>query len=143
MNLSCVLASSALLLLAPFATAQLHSGMPSPLGGIPMTPPPVDHPALGAQPLFGDPGCAAPSSPTSPAKPAEPAEPAKCGPACKKEADPDTYGPKRIGADLKKAVATVKALEWQRSLADAKALSAATGKPILWLQALGDIGGFA
>lgn len=140
MNLSCVFASSALLLLAPFATAQLHSGMPSPLGGIPMTPPPVDHPALGAQPLFGDPGRASPSPSTSPA---EPAEPAKCGPACKKEVDPDTFGPKRIGADLKKAVVAVKALEWQRSLVDAKAMSAATGKPILWLQALGDIGGFA
>ena len=44
---------------------------------------------------------------------------------------------------LKQAVATVTALEWFDDLAAAKARSAATGKPILWLQSLGDLEGFA
>ena len=44
---------------------------------------------------------------------------------------------------MKKAVAAVKSLKWHESLGDAKAIAAATGKPILWLQALGDIDGFA
>ncbi len=34
-------------------------------------------------------------------------------------------------------------LGWRRSLGDARARSAATGKPVLWLQTLGEIGGFA
>ena len=57
--------------------------------------------------------------------------------------EPETFGPKLEGKQLKKAVAKVKALKWHNSLLDAKALSVATGKPVLWLQALGEIDGLA
>ena len=52
-------------------------------------------------------------------------------------------GPRLTGKDLKKAVKKVTALQWREKLADAKAESAATGKPILWVQALGELAGFA
>jgi hypothetical protein len=136
MNPTRLLASSVLLLLGPFATAQLQSGMPPPMPGTPMTPPPVDHPALGAQPGFDDSaprngGSGGGGGPTGPARPAP------------KPMDPDTFGKKRDGKDLKKAVAKVKALKWTEDLTTARAMSAATGKPILWLQTLGDLEGFA
>lgn len=54
-----------------------------------------------------------------------------------------TAVPDVAGAALRQAVARVAALEWFDDLADAKARSASTGKPILWLQALGDLEGFA
>ena len=57
--------------------------------------------------------------------------------------DPDTVGTKKAGRELKAAVTKVLKLGWNRTLGDAKARSAATGKPILWIQSLGDIGGFA
>jgi hypothetical protein len=131
-----LLAGLVLSTLAPFATAQLHSGMPAPLPGTPMTPPPVDHPALGAQPGFGNdaptrggggggggtPDAARPKSPPRPE---------------------ETAGAKLAGKELKKAVAKVKALKWGESLEEALASAAGTGKPVLWLQALGDIDGFA
>lgn len=125
------LVACALLLLAPFARAQLR-----PLPGMPMVPPPVPHPALGAQPLFDGDGPKAPSAggggPKQPGAMPKPQPPA-----------PETVGAKLAGKDMKKAVAKVKALKWHESLAEAKAIAAATGKPILWLQALGDIDGFA
>ena len=119
--------ASALLLLAPFARAQLH-----PFPGMPMVPPPVPHPALGAQPLFDGDGPRAPGGGGGAAPGNVPQPPA-----------PETTGAKLAGKEMKKAVAKVKALKWHESLAEAKAVSAATGKPILWLQALGDIDGFA
>lgn len=143
MNLSCVLASSAFALLAPFAAAQARAplAIPAPLPGLPITAPPVDHPALAGQPLFGDNGRkgggggAAPAAPVPPPVVVPPPPP---------KVDPDTSGKKRDGKDLKKAVAEVKkALKWYDSLGEAKAQSAATSKPILLLQALGDIDGFA
>lgn len=120
------LAVSALLLLAPVAFAQRQ-----PLPGIPMTPPPVNHPGLLGQPLFGDSSRPGPSGP------------AVSGGGQVDPAAADTRGPKLDGKNLKKAVAKVKALHWLDSLTEAKVKSAATGKPILWLQALGDIDGFA
>src|SRR5262245_58396297 len=51
---SLLLVPAAILFLTVAANAQLHSGMPAPMPGVPMTPPPVDHPALGAQPWFND-----------------------------------------------------------------------------------------
>ncbi|MFY9340858.1 MAG: hypothetical protein WAT39_00120 [Planctomycetota bacterium] len=141
MNPTRLLAPGVLFLLAPFAVAQLQSGMPAPLPGTPATPPPVDHPALGAQPLFGDGGGS--RRPTPAPEPDEPDVKDKPGKAKKPKVDPDTFGPKLEGRDMKKAVAAVKALKWHESLGEAKAISAATGKPILWLQALGDIDGFA
>lgn len=128
-----VLAASALVLAAPFATAQWRA-----LPGSPMVSPPAPHPALAAQPLAGGAGGgdggtrAAPGS-RSPAA-AMPAQPPR---------DPDTFGPKLEGKALKQAVARVKKLAWHESLLDARAMSAATGKPVLWLQALGEIDGFA
>ncbi len=114
-------------LLAQFAPGQIHA----PLPGIPMTPPPVDHPALAAQPLIGDHG----SSSRSTSPPVTPADSMPPAPA----ADPATAGPRIAGKDLKKAVVKVAALKWCNSLGEARAQAAATGKPILWLQALGDI----
>lgn len=126
---------AAVLVLAPLAHAQLH-----PLPGMPMVPPPVPHPALGAQPLFGNDapkaraggggGAAAPAP--QPGKAPAPPPPPR-----------ETNGKQVEGKDLKQAVAKVKSLKWIESLAEAKAQSAATGKPIFWLQALGDIDGFA
>jgi hypothetical protein len=54
-----------------------------------------------------------------------------------------TQGIKKFGKDLKAAVAAVAALPWHGKLEDAKVQSAATGKPILWIQSLGDLEGFA
>jgi hypothetical protein len=110
------------------ATAQGRS----PLPGLPMTPPPVDHPALGAQPLFQE------------ERPQQPPAPPSMGPAAPAPApDPAIAGPKRMGKDLKKAVARVADLEWKSRLTDARIEAAAQDKPILWLQALGDLEGFA
>jgi hypothetical protein len=122
----------AVLALAGVASAQMRG----PLPGIPMTPPPVDHPALGNQPFFQSPK-SAPAPEPELAKDEEPAN--KPAPV-----DPDTVGPKLAGKDLKKVVAKVAALKWGESLLDARANSAASGKPILMIQALGsDIDGFA
>ncbi len=60
-----------------------------------------------------------------------------------KPVDPDTGGDKKRGRDLKKSVERVVKLGWRKSLGEARAHSAATGKPILWVQSLGEIGGFA
>jgi hypothetical protein len=127
------LAASAVALLAPFAAAQFQPPPPQPLPGMPMVPPPVPHPGLAAQPLFGD--TAPPAAPApAPAPGAQPERPA---------ADPATFGTKLEGKELKRAVARVAALRWHEDLLEARAMSAATGKPVLWLQALGDIDGFA
>lgn len=130
---SSVLAATAALLCAPPAMAQLRSGLPAPLPGTPMTPPPVDHPALGAQPLFGDGGSSRPAGGGG----------GPGGPAAAPEQPPETQGAQRRGKDLKSAVAKVRALPWHDSLDEAKARSAATGRPILLLQALGELEGFA
>ncbi len=125
------------LLFAVVAPAQFSppGGMPAPLPGLPMTDPPVDHPALGAQPLMGD-GPRAPANGGGGGPKAPPAAPMREPPA-------GTAGPVKEGKDLKRAVAKVNALKWYESLGDAKARSAATSKPILLVQALGDLEGFA
>jgi len=103
-----------------------------PLPGLPMTPPPVDHPGLAGQPLFQPPRHAdAPPAPPV-VKPPVPAS-----------VDPDTAGPKCSGKDLGDAVAKVLALPWCTNLDEALAQAAAQRKPVLWLQALGDLGGDA
>lgn len=122
------IACSTLLLFAPFAVSQRPMA-------IPMAPPPAPHPGLVAQPLMpladtgaqrrGGGGGAMPD----------------CAPRA--EQLPETAGPKLAGKELQRAVAKVKALEWLGDFEHAKARSAATGKPVLWLQALGDIDGFA
>jgi hypothetical protein len=147
MNLSCVLASGTFVLLAPFAAAQARAPLatPAPLPGLPITTPPVDHPALAGQPLIGDNGRKSGGGRgAGPAGPAAPVPPPVVVPPPPPKVDPDTSGQKRAGKDLKKAVVEVtKTLKWHESLAEAKAQSAATSKPILLLQALGDIDGFA
>ena len=119
----CVLFASAVLSLAPLARAQFLPGMP-------VVPPPVPHPSLGA--LLG--GSRAPSPPVGCGAPVGPAA---------TPPPPETTGVQVAGKELKQAIAAVTALEWFDDLAAAKARSAATGKPILWLQSLGDLEGFA
>jgi hypothetical protein len=112
---------------------------PSPPHLLPVVP--VDHPAYAAQPL------AQPDIGTS--QPA-PAPPAPGAPGAQPAPDPaevlaQQFLQKRIaGRDLKKAVARVtKDLDWKKTLFDAKAAAVARGRPILLVQALGDIDGFA
>jgi hypothetical protein len=57
--------------------------------------------------------------------------------------DPATEGPQRTGKQLAHAIAAVTALPWHSELDAARVESAATGRPILWLQALGELDGFA
>jgi hypothetical protein len=118
----CVLFASAVLSLAPLARAQFLPGMP-------VVPPPVPHPSLGAL-LDGS------RAPSQPAGCGAPVGPATTPP-------PETTGVQVAGKELKQAIAAVTALEWFDDLAAAKARSAAAGKPILLLQALGDLEGFA
>ena len=75
------------------------------------------------------------SSPTNPAAgaPCMPTEPR----------DPTTQGTQLEGKQLARAIATVTALPWFEDLDEARLESAASGKPVLWLQALGEIDGFA
>ncbi|MCB9877807.1 MAG: hypothetical protein H6835_09420 [Planctomycetes bacterium] len=115
------------LLLVP-ATAQF-----GPLPGLPMTPPPTDHPALAAQPLMRT---------VDAPRPPVPAQPAAATPA-PSQPDPATQGVKCGGRDLAANVKKVKALEWGKSLDRVRAEATASGKPILWLQTLGDLTGFA
>ncbi|MBL8727625.1 MAG: hypothetical protein JNM25_04280 [Planctomycetes bacterium] len=83
-------------------------------------------------------GSIGPSQPVSDAAPAMPG----CGGASE-PADPATTGPQLAGKELARAIATVTALRWYDDLDAARVESAATGKPILWLQALGELDGFA
>jgi len=134
-----LLVPAAILFLTVAANAQLHSGMPAPMPGVPMTPPPVDHPALGAQPWFNNEASKAPAEPAKETK-----DPAKKSGKKVKDPDPAVAGPKVAGRDLKKAVDAVKTLKWCNSLAAARDHAGASGKPVLWLQALGEkIDGFA
>ena len=103
-----------------------------PFPGIPLTPPPVDHPGLANQPFFQRPKDNAPVPGAVPAVVPVP-----------KPIDPETAGPQRAGKDLAAAVAKVLALPWNSTMAAAMTQSAATGKPILWLQALGQLDGNA
>lgn len=122
------------LLLASTAVAQFPTGAPGALPGLPMVPPPVPHPGLAAQPLFDEP--AEPRRPTTPAPGGGQREGGECP-------DPSLSGPQVAGRDLKKAVEKVKTLRWLDDLGTARTQAAATGKPIVWLQALGDLEGFA
>jgi hypothetical protein len=109
---------------------------PSPPPLLPLIPPPVDHPAYLGQPAM-NPAQPAPATPAAGAMPA-PDEP---DPAVVRARE---FLSKRVkGKDLKRAVERVRKLRWLEHLYDAKAASAASGKPILWIQSLGDIDGFA
>jgi hypothetical protein len=122
-------ASSALLLLTPFAAAQRAGAM-----GMPMAP----HPGNVTQPLVDQSG-----RQESP-RPAPGGDPAceEMGPRLPPP-PPETTGAQLGGKDLKRAVAKVRKLQWHEDMVEARAQSAATGKPLLWLQSLGDLEGFA
>ena len=122
-------ASSPLVLAASMLFAVSLTAQSQYLSGIPSTVPLVQHQAHVVQPLLGD---------------------RLAGPGLRliKNADKDTpdaatFGVKKSGKELKKAVATVKALPWNSRLGTALTKSKQTGKPVLMLQTLGDIGGFA
>lgn len=137
-------------LLAVLASASLALAQRAPLPGLPVVPPPVSHPALIAQPLIDSGGSqtSAPAAPKAPKAKGKKA-PQKKAPQKKGRSkpliDPDTVGVKIKGRALKAAVKKVAKLPWHSSkeFEDMRAESAATGKPILFLQALGDIDGFA
>ena len=94
----------------------------------PMVSPPVKQPAFAGQPLIGN---------------DRPTRPSGGGSAQRVKRDASTQGVKLEGRKLKKAVAKVKKLPWNKSLRKAKTKSSQSGKPILLLQTLGDIGGYA
>ena len=120
----------AVLALAGAAAAQMRG----PLPGLPMCPPPVPHPALAAQPLIDNGSSMQPATPP----------PAMAAAGCPEPTgDPATSGPKLAGRDLKDAVKKVASLKWHEELGQARAQAAAYNKPILWIQALGDLEGFA
>lgn len=119
-------------LLAVLATGTLLAQRP-PLPGIPVMPV-TDHPALAAQPLMQPKPTNKPSTPPAPPEGATP-EPTPI--------DPDTFGPQIAGKGLADAIANALALPWHTKLATAQAEAATTGKPILWLQALGTLDGRA
>jgi len=126
----------AALALASAVAAQFPGQVPALL---PLVPPPVSHPAYAAQPLIdtgnpgrldgNQPGGTRTGGPTGPGNSAPP--------------QPDTSGPKLAGRDLKKAVEKVASLRWFDDMPSARAEAAAHNKPILWIQALGDLEGFA
>jgi hypothetical protein len=70
-----------------------------------------------------------------------------CGPSGPRMSGPRpdeaTRGVKREGDELEKAVKEVKALGWHKSLGTAREEARSSGKPILLLQTLGDLTGFA
>ena len=137
-----LLVPAAILFLTVTANAQLRSGGFAPLPGIPVVPPPVDHPALGAQPWFND--TETKSTPEPEQEDKEDKEPGKKAGRKNNDPDPAIAGPQVAGRDLKKAVKAVAALKWYENLPTVRAHAAAADKPILWLQALGsDIDGFA
>lgn len=93
--------------------------------------------------------CSLPAAPVLPPIAGQPlgdigARPCCCGaPGAGTPADPATQGIKVRGADLKRAIAEVSALGWESSLERAKQRAAESHRPILWLQTLGDLDGFA
>ena len=124
-SLSSLLAVS--LILTSSLTAQIR-----PLPGLPIMPPPAGAPGLAAQPLFGSETSTRPSRAVRVKTPTKSIKP-----------DPATIGVKKKGTALRKAVAKVKALPWNKRLKDAQKKSRQSGKPILMLQTLGEIGGLA
>lgn len=125
--------SFALLLTAPLM-AQLQYHFPPPL--LPVVPPPVDHPAYAGQPLMNP-----PKGDEAEARPA----PARPAPARQPEAEAAAaFQRQQIkGKELAKRIdKVIKSLHWHEQLVDALAAAAADGKPVLWIQALGDVDGF-
>lgn len=115
------------LVLTSSLTAQIR-----PLPGLLLVPPPAGAPGLAAQPLFANETSTRPSRAVRVKTPTKSIKP-----------DPATSGVKKKGTALRKAVAKVKALPWNKRLKDAQTKARQSGKPILMLQTLGEIGGLA
>jgi hypothetical protein len=118
-----------------------------PPGAMPLVPPPVDHPALLGQPAWTSPPASerpdppAPTPGQAPNGAMNPGGPTGVDPA---ELRAREFLGKRVaGRDLKDAVDRVGELKWHKKLLDARAAAASRGQPILWLQSLGDLEGFA
>jgi hypothetical protein len=116
---------------------------PMPPPALPLVPPPVDHPAY-----LGQPGMNKAERAPQPASPMPGDGPA--GPTAAEEPDPAevrarAFLEKRVaGRDLKKSIDRVlKELHWYEKLDEAKAAAAASERPLLWIQALGEVDGFA
>lgn len=118
----------------PAAVAPPPQPMPPPAIPIATT---TDHPALRNQPLMDRGGASsAPAAGGGAKAPDAPKEtPAQKGAR-------DFRERKVMGPVLRKAVKHVRELPWQTEFAEAAARSAATGKPVFWVNALGDLGGF-
>lgn len=119
-------------------------GMPQPPPALPLIPPPVDHPAYLAQPLMQPP----PKPSAAPAQmPDGECDPGAGGAPALDPAEEralEFRAVRVVGRDLKSAVQrVVDGLAWHENLLDARANAAATGKPLLWIKALGEIDGFA
>ena len=113
-------------------------GQHLPAPGMAKAPPPPTPMMPAGQPLIGLTGGAVggggDQSASAPAPLGAPPAPAP---------DPATTGVKCEGRDLRTAVKKVKALEWHKSLDRARADAVKSDKPILWLQTLGDLSGYA
>jgi len=107
---------------------------------LPVVPPPVPHPAYAAQPAMNPP---APPSPTSTPAPAGPSvQPEPLSPA--EKAAQEFRAQQVKGKELHQKVdAVLKGVPWFEKLDDASARAASAGKPIFWIQMLGDFDGFA
>ena len=111
------------LLVAGLSAAGPLQSQRQPLPGLPIVSPPTQHPAL-AGPLLLRHGAGTRAASSEPAP------------------EPVTRGVKIRGKELKAAVKKVAALPW-RKLTSAKAESKRAGRPILLLQTLGKLDGFA
>ncbi|MCR9244946.1 MAG: hypothetical protein NXI31_07930 [bacterium] len=135
-------------LLAVLALAGMAVAQRGPLPGLPVVPSPVQHPALLAQPLLQPDNAKTPATPKTGGqtkgqknKPAKNKKPRRKRPVI----DPATVGVKVKGRALKQRVERVLDLDWHEvkksnargQMLELEAQSAATGKPILFLQALG------
>jgi hypothetical protein len=130
----------AALTLCGLAPAQLHmppvpQPPPHPPQAIPVTPA-TDHPALMNQPMMDRGGATASASGGGAKAPGAPEE-TEAQKAAREFREKKVAGPV-----LRKAVKSVRELPWQTEFADAAARSAATGKPVFWVNALGDLAGF-
>lgn len=105
------------------------------LRGMPVVPPAIEHPGLINQPSW-QPSHASAAVLTAPVAVVVP-------PAVPEGPDPATVGAKVHGKDLAKAVKQVKKLTWHDRLDEACTEALQEGKPVLWIQGLGELDGFA
>src|SRR5262245_16741363 len=127
-----------------FASAQMRA-VPAPAQQMPppamtMTPPPATPNTLAAMLQT-----IAPAAAATPAANSTPDCPTPAAPVDPEVVAARAFQQTRVaGRDLKSSVGRVLGgLDWREKLEDARATAAATGKPILWIQSLGDLDGFA